>query len=243
MPQRRSVAALFRPASARRWRDAAQSLSDLASPPLVHVDSPSRRPGWREGLHRAKTVGDFLVERLRAWGVQRVFGYPGDGINGAVAAFEHAGDEGRASSRRAMRAVRVHGRSACQVHRRARGVSGHSRPRGDPPPQRVVRRRNGPPARLSHDLRVRVVLCAESSGEEIRLHSEPEAESSQRDSDCHHSPTLWSGLIPCCPKTHDSEQLAEHHPDNEHGRTQPQSGSPLQKAAWAPHPGVSADST
>src|SRR6266446_7642502 len=42
----------------------------------------------------AKTVGDFLVERLRAWGVQRVFGYPGDGINGAVAAFEHAGDEG-----------------------------------------------------------------------------------------------------------------------------------------------------
>ena len=42
----------------------------------------------------AKTVGDFLVERLRAWGVQRVFGYPGDGINRAVAAFEPAGDEG-----------------------------------------------------------------------------------------------------------------------------------------------------
>src|SRR5207302_10596026 len=41
----------------------------------------------------AKTVGDFLVERLRAWGVQRVFGYPGDGINGIMAAFEHAGDE------------------------------------------------------------------------------------------------------------------------------------------------------
>src|SRR5437016_12198143 len=41
----------------------------------------------------AKTVGDFLVERLRAWGVQRVFGYPGDGINGIMAGFEHAGDE------------------------------------------------------------------------------------------------------------------------------------------------------
>ena len=39
----------------------------------------------------AKTVGDFLVERLRAWGVQRVFGYPGDGINGIMGAFEHAG--------------------------------------------------------------------------------------------------------------------------------------------------------
>jgi len=25
-------------------------------------------------------------------GVERVFGYPGDGINGSVAAFEHGGD-------------------------------------------------------------------------------------------------------------------------------------------------------
>lgn len=30
----------------------------------------------------AKTVGDFLIERLIEWGVQRVFGYPGDGITG-----------------------------------------------------------------------------------------------------------------------------------------------------------------
>src|SRR5438105_319190 len=43
----------------------------------------------------AKTVGDFVVERLKAWGVQRVFGYPGDGINGIMAAFEHAGNEPR----------------------------------------------------------------------------------------------------------------------------------------------------
>src|SRR3954468_319369 len=42
----------------------------------------------------AKTVGDFLHGRLRAWGVRRVFGYPGDGINGIMAAFEHAGNEG-----------------------------------------------------------------------------------------------------------------------------------------------------
>jgi pyruvate dehydrogenase (quinone) len=27
------------------------------------------------------TVGDFIVERLHAWGVRHVFGYPGDGIN------------------------------------------------------------------------------------------------------------------------------------------------------------------
>jgi pyruvate dehydrogenase (quinone) len=35
----------------------------------------------------AKTVGDFLLERLHAWGVRRVFGYPGDGINGIMGAF------------------------------------------------------------------------------------------------------------------------------------------------------------
>src|SRR6266567_2872647 len=27
-------------------------------------------------------VSDFVVERLLAWGVRRVYGYPGDGING-----------------------------------------------------------------------------------------------------------------------------------------------------------------
>ena len=38
-----------------------------------------------------KTVGDFLLERLETWGVRRVFGYPGDGINGIVAALGRAG--------------------------------------------------------------------------------------------------------------------------------------------------------
>src|SRR6476661_7352249 len=41
----------------------------------------------------AKSVGDFLVERLRAWGVERVFGFPGDGINGIMAGLERAGNE------------------------------------------------------------------------------------------------------------------------------------------------------
>ncbi|MBQ5950443.1 thiamine pyrophosphate-requiring protein [Massilia sp. ST3] len=33
------------------------------------------------------TVGDFLLERLALWGVRRIYGYPGDGINGILAAF------------------------------------------------------------------------------------------------------------------------------------------------------------
>ena len=42
----------------------------------------------------AETVGDFLVGRLREWGVRRVFGYPGDGINGVVLAFGREAGEG-----------------------------------------------------------------------------------------------------------------------------------------------------
>ncbi|HWF36352.1 MAG TPA: thiamine pyrophosphate-requiring protein [Solirubrobacteraceae bacterium] len=33
------------------------------------------------------TVGDFLLDRLSLWGVQRIYGYPGDGINGVMGAF------------------------------------------------------------------------------------------------------------------------------------------------------------
>ena len=40
----------------------------------------------------ADTVGDFLVKRLTQWGVRRVFGYPGDGINGILTAFGRAPD-------------------------------------------------------------------------------------------------------------------------------------------------------
>jgi len=36
------------------------------------------------------TVGDFFVERLHAWGVRRIYGYPGDGINGVFGALQRA---------------------------------------------------------------------------------------------------------------------------------------------------------
>ncbi len=35
-------------------------------------------------------VADFVLERLTEWGVRRVFGYPGDGINGFLGAFDRA---------------------------------------------------------------------------------------------------------------------------------------------------------
>ncbi|MBW3535474.1 MAG: thiamine pyrophosphate-requiring protein [Gemmatimonadetes bacterium] len=39
------------------------------------------------------TVGDYLVERLMAWGVTRIYGYPGDGINGIMGAMARHEDD------------------------------------------------------------------------------------------------------------------------------------------------------
>jgi pyruvate dehydrogenase (quinone) len=38
-------------------------------------------------------VADYILARIREWGVYRVFGYPGDGINAIVGAFERAGGD------------------------------------------------------------------------------------------------------------------------------------------------------
>src|SRR5579864_491741 len=38
------------------------------------------------------TVSDYLIQRLATWGVSRVYGYPGDGINGLLGALHRAQD-------------------------------------------------------------------------------------------------------------------------------------------------------
>src|SRR4051794_35550312 len=43
----------------------------------------------------SETVGDFVLNRLREWGIEHVFGYPGDGINGLLAAWGRAEDRPR----------------------------------------------------------------------------------------------------------------------------------------------------
>jgi len=40
----------------------------------------------------AQLVSDFVVGRLIAWGVKRIYGYPGDGINGVMGALNRAKD-------------------------------------------------------------------------------------------------------------------------------------------------------
>ncbi|NJP75487.1 thiamine pyrophosphate-binding protein, partial [Streptomyces sp. C1-2] len=38
----------------------------------------------------SKKVSDYVLERLREWEVEHVFAYPGDGINGLLAAWGRA---------------------------------------------------------------------------------------------------------------------------------------------------------
>jgi pyruvate dehydrogenase (quinone) len=40
-----------------------------------------------------RTVSDLMVERLQNWGVERIYGYSGDGINGFMGALRRAGDK------------------------------------------------------------------------------------------------------------------------------------------------------
>ena len=39
------------------------------------------------------SVSDHLISRLREWKVDRIYGYPGDGINGIMGALQRAGDD------------------------------------------------------------------------------------------------------------------------------------------------------
>jgi len=41
------------------------------------------------------TVADYVLARLREWGVEQVFGFAGDGINGLLAAWQRADDQPR----------------------------------------------------------------------------------------------------------------------------------------------------
>ena len=65
------------------------------------------------------TVSDFILERLNEWGVYRIYGFPGDGINALTAAVRRAEEDGqnRIYSGPARGNGCFHGLCPCQVHR------------------------------------------------------------------------------------------------------------------------------
>ena len=40
----------------------------------------------------SETASDFLIKRITQWELKRIYGYPGDGINGIIGAIDRAGD-------------------------------------------------------------------------------------------------------------------------------------------------------
>src|SRR5919108_1342376 len=54
--------------------------------------APTQRSAERS-QRMSETVGAYVLRRLHENGIERVYGYPGDGINGIVGAFHEHGDE------------------------------------------------------------------------------------------------------------------------------------------------------
>src|SRR5689334_20905431 len=55
--------------------------------PEVYMADQRRNTKKVQGsTEQSLTVSDAIVERLLAWGVRRVYGFPGDGINGVLGA-------------------------------------------------------------------------------------------------------------------------------------------------------------
>ena len=92
------------------------------------------------------TVADRLLERLREWGVEQVFGYPGDGINGLARGLLARRRPAPVHPGAARGDGGLRGRRLRQVRRPAGRVHGDLRSRRHPPPQRPVRRQARPRA-------------------------------------------------------------------------------------------------
>src|SRR5512133_3367690 len=60
--------------------------------PICFGRSPTGKPEGRllEGVSMGELVADYLLERLRQWGIHRIYGYPGDGINAVLGALDRA---------------------------------------------------------------------------------------------------------------------------------------------------------
>ena len=94
----------------------------------------------------AELVADYVLRRLKEWGVHRIYGYPGDGINAFLGALDRAdGDPEFIQARHEEMAAFM----ACghaKFTRRGRRVHGDLRPRRDPPAERPLRREARPRA-------------------------------------------------------------------------------------------------
>ncbi len=143
----------------------ARRTAALVAPPLGSRAPPrrSRIVGEHATLGRSsmsQLVADYILERLREWGVHRIYGYPGDGINALLGALDRAdGDPEFIQVRHEEMAAFM----ACG-HAKFTGEVGvclrHLRPGRDPPPERPLRREARPRAGASRSSASRSALVA-----------------------------------------------------------------------------------
>jgi len=76
---------------------------------------PAHRNRERELIRMCDTAADFLCERLIAWRVRTIYGFPGDGINGILGALRRHQDRLRFVQTRheEMAAFMARARSIC----------------------------------------------------------------------------------------------------------------------------------
>jgi len=73
----------------------------------------------------ARTAADVLVEGIIDWGVDTVFGLPGDGINGIMEALRTRQDPCAFHPGAPRRSGCVHGLRLCEIHGTPRMLSRH----------------------------------------------------------------------------------------------------------------------
>ncbi len=93
-----------------------------------------------------QTAGDVLVDTLIDWGVDTVFGIPGDGINGIMESLAQAAGRDPLHPGAPRGGGRLHGLRLRQMDRQARRVPRDLRARRHPPAQRPLRRQARRPA-------------------------------------------------------------------------------------------------
>ena len=103
---------------------------------------------WEETM--AMTVADYVLERLREWDVEKVFGYAGDGINGLLAAWGRADNDPHVRPGPARGDGGVRSRRLRQVLRQGRRLRGDVRTGCHPSAQRALRREARPCAGGRH---------------------------------------------------------------------------------------------
>ena len=67
-------------------------------------------------------TSDFFVQRLKAWGVTRIYGYPGDGINGVLGAIQRANEQGDGIRGQKGYADQSHQFRSCTINSKHLGI-------------------------------------------------------------------------------------------------------------------------